>query len=562
MKNKFLNNISTPKGIWILLAVIILCGLVLRLYNLNWDEEYSFHPDERMIALVASEIKWDGNIFNFLTPQSTWNPNFFAYGSFPIYLLKIANEIYVSLTGQLSDFDRMINIGRFFSALFDTGVIVVIYFLVKTLSFRKYNLTRWGLYSAFCYALFVLPIQLSHYYAVDTVLNFLILLTVFFAIKSVKEKKNTFLVLSYISFAFATATKITALVLVPIIFFVSIYLLFKKGILKQCSVIVFSILLYFVVLFLLMPYLFIDWREFLQQIKYQSQLFNDPYALPYTLQYVDTVKYLYFIKNIAYWGIGVWFFACAIGGLILFGISILKNKISFKQNYLFLLIGATYLIYFVYFGYSSVKFMRYMLPVYPILALFCGFFFLRLTTLGKRYFRRVLTIKIIVLSFLYPLTFVNTYSSASTRLLASGWMNQNAPYGSTVAVEHWDDRIPVDNKKNFKFLELTLYDQPDDNLKWERINKLLSQAEYIIIASNRLFTPIQKLSNCSSHKACYPLANRYYEDLFEERLGFSKVAEFKNRPSVPLFNIPLDDTSADESFSVYERPEIMIFRKK
>jgi len=312
MKNKFLKNITLHLNTRILLTVIILFGAVLRLSNLNWDSKYSFQPDERMIALVASEIKWESSVYNFLSPESSWNPNFFAYGSFPIYLLKIANKAYLNVTGELADFDRMINIGRVFSALFDTGVIVLIYFLVKTIAPRKHKFNNWALYSAFSYALFVLPIQLSHYYAVDTILNFFILLTVFFAIKSVKQRKNIYLILTYVTFSFATATKITALVLIPLIVFVSLYLIFKRSLSKQYSIIIFSILIYFVILFLLMPYLFIDWREFFQQIKNQSRLFNDPFALPYTLQYVGTLKYLYFVKNIALWGTGIWFFVCAI----------------------------------------------------------------------------------------------------------------------------------------------------------------------------------------------------------------------------------------------------------
>jgi len=205
--------------------------------------------------------------------------------------------------------------------------------------------------------------------------------------------------------------------------------------------------------------------------------------------------------------------------------------------------------------------MRYMLPIYPLLAIFCGLFFFWLTNTKNIYFRWIVSTAILILSLSYPLAYANTYSQVSTRIQASNWINDNANSGSKIAIEHWDDRVPVNNVKNFQFLELTLYDQPDNNIKWERLNKLLDEADYIIIASNRLYKPIKNLSSCKDNKVCYPMASKYYEKLFNEKLGFKKVAEFTNIPRIPILNIIIDDSGADESFNVYDRPRVMIFKK-
>ena len=51
----------------------------------------------------------------------------------------------------------------------------------------------------------------------------------------------------------------------------------------------------------------------------------------------------------------------------------------------------------------------------------------------------------------------------------------------------------------------------------------------------------------------------YYQDLFSGKLGFEKVKEFTLSPSIFGINIP--DQSADESFTVYDHPQILIYKK-
>ena len=54
---------------------------------------------------------------------------------------------------------------------------------------------------------------------------------------------------------------------------------------------------------------------------------------------------------------------------------------------------------------------------------------------------------------------------------------------------------------------------------------------------------------------------QFYQDLLAGKTQFKKVAEFTSFPSLKYLGLPvtLDDSSADETFTVYDHPTVMIF---
>jgi len=84
-------------------------------------------------------------------------------------------------------------------------------------------------------------------------------------------------------------------------------------------------------------------------------------------------------------------------------------------------------------------------------------------------------------------------------------------------------------------------------------------ADYLILASNRLYVPLQKLADCEKYKKCYPKTAQFYTDLFSGEVGFSQVAEFESYPGFKFLNLWFSDQSADESFTVYDHPKVIIF---
>jgi len=496
------------------LFLILLLAVLLRFYGLNWDQGHHLHPDERMITIVTTRLQFPDQL----------NPEFFAYGSLPIYLLKFLGWLFSFLDPKWAQYSHINLIGRGISVVFDLGTVYLIYLIAKKL---------WGQKTAFTASLFytlaVFPIQAAHFYAVDTLLTFFILAVLYFLIK-ISNSKSLFL-LTGLFFGFALATKVSAILLI-----VPIALTLFRQPKKLILVLIIGLFTFLVC----QPYAYLDFQTFWQQTQQQSQMTKSAFTFPYTLQYVDTLPYLYHLKNLVLWGLGIPLGLISIVATLWIIIRRCKGTV---------ILLSFFLIYFAITGRFAVKFMRYFLPLYPLLCLFSARFFQTFIKFSLTKFILMLTL---ASTMLWAFAFTQIYTRPNTRVLATRWINQNLPPGSKIAVEHWDDRVPLAG--NYQFLEMPLYEPDNSLLKWQKINQNLAQADYLILASNRLYVPLQKLSDCQLYSRCYPQTAKYYQDLFNGKLGFTQIAEFT---SYPIIN----DDSADESFTVYDHPKIMIFKK-
>jgi hypothetical protein len=220
--------------------------------------------------------------------------------------------------------------------------------------------------------------------------------------------------------------------------------------------------------------------------------------------------------------------------------------------------------------------MRYMLPLYPLFCLFAALLLFSIVNYLNRINRltsKLILFIILVSVIIWPLSFLSVYFKPHTRITASDWIAANIPLGSKLAVEHWDDLIPIYGSEKYRFLEMPMYEADEAEWKWKKVEQNLKEADYLILASNRLYAPLQRLSDCSKYKRCYPKTAEYYQDLFTEKLGFKKVMEFTSYPTLSIFPVKRDlaprdnfqfsinDDSADESFTVYDHPKIMVFKK-
>lgn len=114
----------------------------------------------------------------------------------------------------------------------------------------------------------------------------------------------------------------------------------------------------------------------------------------------------------------------------------------------------------------------------------------------------------------------------------------------------------------------------DDNFdKFNRFNQILGGSDYIVIPTNHQYAQITRLPER------YPLTTHYYRELlgcpqdmdiiecyrtaqpgkYQGRLGFELVKVFESYPTLGAWVI--NDQAAEEAFTFYDHPKVLIFKK-
>ncbi len=541
----------------IFILVILILGLVLRLTGVNWDEGQHLNPDERFLTMVLSEMKWPG-IKEFLnTSTSTYNPvnvgySFFVYGTFPLFL----NKAFAGLF-QLGDYMGYLIVGRILSALFDSATILLVYLLGKKLVEKRSEMA--GVLAAFIYAVAVIPIQNSHFFIVDTFGNFFGVLVIYILISLVDKFSAKKAIVLGISLGLALASKLSMILIIPAVvigfFVIGIQLInidkrsFMKAFGFSCLAAVSSFLIFRVA----MPYafqentLFSFESRFLLNNKTVTEMIKGKTDFPPSIQWAGT-DFIWPIQELAIWGWGL-----PMGFLMAFGLGWIMVKSVKEVKWKWIIVITALVVPFVYSANLVGKPQRYFLGAYPLLSIIASYL---VVYHFDRKLIKAISLLIIVISLVWGVSFVSIYRHPHTRVEASRWMYEAIEPGSRIGWELWDDPLPllVDGKNGgiLPGVEMGLYD-PDDERKLEEIIYDLRRADYISLSSNRLYGAIPKMPQR------YPLASLYYKLLFEEKLGFVKVAEFTSYPGIWRFRI--DDDFAEETFTVYDHPKVIIFKK-
>lgn len=590
------------------LGIILITAAYFRWTGLAWDSGYLFHPDERQILLVVSSLHLPTNPLELFSAESPLNPKFFAYGSFPIYLLRVLTPIAppTGIVGPWADdqLARWALFGRWLSGLFDLGTIVLTYLLGR----RVYG-ARVGLTAAGCVAVTVLHVQLSHFYAVDTLVTLLMLATLYSAFRIAQEtmpeenrreassNKGRPLFLDWkfgcgVCFGLALATKITALPLIlPILYAChratnAPRVEFSRARLGEIWRIVGRPLtkivgIALVVFVVTQPYVLIDWYAFGSDVIREGLVARGWLDYPYTRQYAGTIPFVYQVTQVTLWGMGLPLGLFAWGGGALFIRQWWKRR-GWRDG--FVLSFAAF--YFVSIGLQYTKYLRYLLPLLPVLYIMAACAFARVFA-RRRYAYAPVAGAVIVLAALYTFAFLQMYAREHPWLTASRWIYANVRVGDTLVVEQWDDALPTlirdpggeRRGSDYTQIRLPAYDD-DTKAKRGGVADALSRADFVIVASQRLYGSTGRLSER------YPMMHRYYTKLLNGELGFEPVMTARNDPNLgsivirddPFAGLEFDFSKvqalespgtsqvwnwgfADESFSVYDHPQPIVFRK-
>ncbi|HKG25282.1 MAG TPA: DUF2298 domain-containing protein [Thermomicrobiales bacterium] len=573
----------TRHAVTITLVAILILGGLLRFTNRDWDDGHNLHPDERFLTMVATDVKWPDSIREYFDSEtSPLNPynvkddegnqryGSFIYGTFPLFLGKAVadlsgNDVYGAY--HLSS--------RGLSATFDLLTVLLV-FLVGRRLFGPFA----GLLGALLLSLSVLDVQLAHFGTFDTFVSMLCLATFYFALKSDDTGRWWAYALAGTAAGLAIASKLSAL---PVIAMLGLALVeavrregwpaalrkprprslppvLGAGLAVICAIWTFRIT---------QPYAFlgpnplsfkIDPR-WTRDVDYWRDVQAGIADMPPSAQWAARAPIVFVTENLVRWGLGV---PLGIVALIALGLGALRLATSrrWPPTWQVILVGWP-AFHILYFGTAFIKTMRYLLPAYPFLVILAAGLLASLWARGVarspalwRRWEVIPVAAVIAATAVYAIAFVGIYGRPVTRVAASEWIFNNVPAGSYILTEHWDDGIPMGlpgyDMGDYPGEQLELYNH-DDQEKLDKLLDQLDKGDYIAITSNRLYKSIPRLPER------YPMTTEYYRMLFSGDLGFKLIKTFTSRPSI--FGVELNDDNAEEAFTVYDHPKVLIFQK-
>ena len=605
---------TDPRVMSYLLVAIMLLAAAFRFTGVDWGEHQHLHPDERFLTMVENSLEWPKSLKEYFdTASNPLNPHnrgydTYVYGLFPVAVAKFLAQV-VGKTG----YDGVYLVGRAMNGLLDIICVLLVFLTGK----RLYD-ARVGLLGALLLSMSVLNIQQAHYFTVDTTTTLFVTLAMYLAVRVSRGGRWGSTIALGAAFGFAVSSKISVLSFLLIIGLAYLLRVLARwgqgpplddGLLTQlrgrfgrfrlsfrvqteegcdpatdgerlvvqvlgAGVALLSVLLVgFVVFRIAQPHAFLGpgffglkmnpkWKD---NMEYIAKLVSGEIDYPPSHQWTGRAPVIFMLKNMVLWGQGLGLGLAVWASWALMGWEMLRKH---KWVHLLPWVWLTFT-----FGYQSIQFVkvtRYLLPIYPTAALMAGYGLIWLWDRAKQQSRfawwrrwgRGVSLAVILLvvvgTALWALAFTGIYTRPVTRIEASRWIYANLPKGSTISFELWDDPIPlnVDGRlasAEFQQIQIDLYweDVPE---KREKLYSWLDQIEYIALTSNRLYGSIPRLPSR------YPMTTRYYQALFSGELGYDLYKTFVSRPS--LFGIEIPDDNADESFTVYDHPKVLLFKKR
>ena len=387
-------------GVNFLLAALLVAALALRFYGIDWDQGYGFHPDERsfymragdMLCLLTAGPDHDGphcsashfrsllateqfagiepglpNIRTALSAeQSPLNPRWFPLGSVLIYALVLLR----SVMEPFADWGVMELrfIGRTLAALADVGSVLLLYVIGRRM-FGKWT----GILAAAFATFAVIHIQHAHFYRPEpfTVLASLAALWAMLRFVDSRRYRDAALLGALVGLAMAPKVSVAPIVAPLILTFLwvakdrcgrdwselrpwDIARVVPLGVLAGVAAVA--------TFFISAPYAFLDFANFIADIREQTGMAGEAGRFPFTWQYADTPAFLYQLRQTTVWGLGI-----PLGVLAWLAVPVTawfawRGGISQRADILLL---AWVVPAFVFLELFEVKFLRYVFPLMP-----------------------------------------------------------------------------------------------------------------------------------------------------------------------------------------------------
>lgn len=565
------------------LVIIILLLLSLfytRLINLSWGLPYPFHPDERNMANAVQNLEC-GILKSGLEVKNCFNPQFFAYGQFPLYtsyLIVQAQHFFLNTFGSAVSFVEATQSLRLLSVF--SSVLVFATALILAREVYKKDSGRNKIILLIIISLLTIfspgLIQFAHFGTTESILMFCYLALTLYALRVLRRPyKFRDILFSSIIAGIAVATKVSSIILIlpTVLSFIyrSVNKIKRKTFLRVLLHL--TIFLLFSTLFSIIfsPHNLISFGDFMSSIRYESDVALGKYVVFYSRQFVDSIPLIFQFTRIFPYTLGLPVFVLGLLGFVMLPKTKELNMIRFA---LFIyLLPATFIF---------AKWTRFMAPIIPLFVLLAGFTIYDLYKhLQPRIIFSLTLISIVVFASVIPgVAYLSIYRTKDVRIVASEWINAHLPAESVVLSETANViDIPISDVgnqgKKFRVISFNFYDLDINEELEHQLNESLSEADFILIPSRRIFanhTCQMKSgdnlgyykSRCKNLAKDYPKLKQYYEDIFLGNFPMRKVHEFTSYPKIELLGktiLEFPDEKAEEGWTVFDHPVIRLYKR-
>ena len=375
-----------------LLLTLLVAAFALRIYGIDWDDGYGFHPDERSFYLRADDMfralteapghevwlnQWPGmeaglpSLATALSAErSPLNPHWFPLGSILIYALVLIRSV-AELFTDWGAMDMRLA-GRTLTALAD----VVSVWLMYVIGRRMYG--PWtGILAAAFTTFAVIHIQNAHFYRPEPFTVLASLASLWAMLRFIDTRRASVAALLGALVGLAMAPKVSvAPILAPLaLTFLWVWKDHAGGRWSNLNVlaavrfapmVIVAALSALAAYFITTPYAFLDYPQMVSDIQEQSRMVRDAFVMPFTRQYVDTPIFWYQIRQTAVWGLGLPLGIVAWLATPFTAWMAWRGGIAQRAD---LLLLAWAVPGFVFLELFEVKFLRYVFPLMPFYVL-------------------------------------------------------------------------------------------------------------------------------------------------------------------------------------------------
>lgn len=551
--------------------LIVMLGASMRISGSDWDRGSNLHPDERHMMFVLTDTLTDIKALppGTLSPMDLWfatgvspldprrDGQLYVYGEFPHLIMTLA----AGLTGT-DGWPALLRLARTLGAIVDAYTILAVFLLAMPVLRSEAAALAAAAFYAFC----PLALQLSNFFAVDVWLTgaaawATLAATLAVRAPTLRSAWGWMVVAGGIA-GLAIACKLPGILVCGVVGGAGLLRFWLDGPRRSFGWLVRSaigsIAAALLVLRLAAPFTFQGpgffglgiTPEVIAGYVEMTHLVLD-FGFPPSWQWMTGYNAGNAVLDMLLWGLG----AVTAAALLVGVVTLVRLRAAWPALVPLLILVVGFGIYWLA---NPVPALRYAAPVLPSLTVLAGAAVLSVSS--------GIALLAVVLAFVWGTGMVSLHDGLHSRIAASEWLWQTQPVGTKIARESpWDDGLPSAIRVNeigdllhpgvgghFESVQLNL-EIPDTPGKAHHVATQLASADLLAISSERLRKPILALPDR------FPMTVVYYGMLASGELCFERV--YENKPGYTVLGYRFDDSGVQEPWTVYDHPQVEIYRK-